>query len=203
MDMEQESKAELLARLDVMEAMMQEGRKFTDKHGWAFVLWGVAYLVAIGWTAETGQGNLAWPVTMIAAGILSGVIGSLRARHHPRTRTANAIGAIWIAVSISMFVYLFSVGMSGHFEPHTFVGAVEALLGIANGASAIILRWRTQFLVALLWWASAMATCFVAVTLVIPIEIVAVLIGQLGFGLYLMYCERRDRRSAATAVQHG
>ena len=203
MTTEQNSKDELLARLELIERMMVEGRETTANHGWAFVLWGVAYLVAIGWTAMSGNGNVAWPVTMAAAGILSVVIGSSRGRYHPRTHTANTIGAIWTAVSVSMFLYLFSVGLSGHFELHAFVGAVEALLGAANGASAIILRWRAQFLVALFWWASAVATCFVAVALVIPIEIVAILIGQLGFGLYLMVRQHRDRRSTATTVQHG
>ena len=85
MTTEQNGKDELLARLEVMETMMKEGRKLTDNHGWAFVLWGVAYLVAIGWTAMSGNGNVAWPVTMAAAGILSVVIGSSRGRYHPRT----------------------------------------------------------------------------------------------------------------------
>lgn len=63
----------------------------------------------------------------------------------------------------------------------------------------MVLRWRGQFLIALLWWASAIATCFVREALVIPILAAATLIGMIGFGLYLMYSERRDHR---TQVQH-
>ena len=46
---------------------------------------------------------------------------------------------------------------------------------------------------------SAVTTCFVATSLVLPILIFDTLVGFLGFGLYLMYCENRDRRAL---VQH-
>ena len=48
--------------------MIAEGRRTTESWGWTFVLWGVAYYVAIAWAA-LGHSTLAWPVTMIAAGI--------------------------------------------------------------------------------------------------------------------------------------
>jgi len=50
-------------------------------------------------------------------------------------------------------------------------------------------------------WSQAdhVATCFVAMRLVMPILVFDALIGFLGFGLYLMYRERRDRR---LRVQH-
>jgi hypothetical protein len=54
-------------------------------------------------------------------------------------------------------------------------------------------------MIALLWWISAVATCFVSSPWITPILVFDTLIGFLGFGLYLMYCERRDRRAL---VQH-
>ena len=203
MDMEQGTKAELLARLELIEAMMREGRKTTGRYGWAFVLWGVAFLIAIGWTSITGHGNLAWPVTMISAAVIQGVVGGMLRCAKPQTHIARSIGAIWSAVGITMFAYPFAIGTGGHFEIHALICAVEALLGVANGASAFTLRWRGQFLIALLWWISSAVTSFVPAALVIPILAAATLIGQIGFGLYLMYLEHRDRRTSTTAVQHG
>ena len=73
------------------------------------------------------------------------------------------------------------------------------MVGIANCAISMILRWRAQFLIALLWWISAATTCFVAIRLVMPILVFDTLVGFLGFGLYLMYRELLDRR---LRVQH-
>ena len=39
---------ELKDRLSLIESMIAEGRRNTESWGWTFVLWGVAYYVAIG-----------------------------------------------------------------------------------------------------------------------------------------------------------
>ena len=57
---------ELSDRLSLIESMIAEGRRTTESWGWTFVLWGVAYYVAILW-ATLGHSNWAWPVTMSAA----------------------------------------------------------------------------------------------------------------------------------------
>lgn len=103
------------------------------------------------------------------------------------------------AVGIDIFIFCFAVGASGHAEIHTYMSTVEILLGVANCAISLVLRWRGQFLIALLWWISAVAKCFVSMRLVMPILVFDTLVGFLGFGLYLMYRERRDRR---LRVQH-
>jgi hypothetical protein len=66
---------ELKDRLNLIENMIAEGRRTTESWGWTFVLWGVAYYVAIAWSSW-GHGTLAWPVTMIAAGVLTAVFAS-------------------------------------------------------------------------------------------------------------------------------
>jgi glucan phosphoethanolaminetransferase (alkaline phosphatase superfamily) len=194
---EKNSKEELLTRLELIESMLLEGRKTTSYHGWTFLLWGVAFLVAIGWMEWLPHGELAWVVTMPVTALFSAILGS-------RLRTckwsARSLAAIWIAVSAALFLYMFSVGYSGHAEMHTLWAAMETLLGVANCASAIMLRWRVQMGVAILWWIAAAASCFVPAALLIPILAGATLFCQVGFGLYLIYLERRDQK---LAVQHG
>jgi hypothetical protein len=194
-----EASDELLTRFEMVESMVREGRRRTEYWGWTQVLWGAAYLIAIGWSAWSRKPNIAWPVTMIAAVVTTILFAGTRKREHNQTTISRALRAIWTSMGIAIFLYCFSIGLSGHFEIHILFAAAEAFLGLANFASAMILRWRIQFFVAIVWWASAIATCFVGETLVIPILVAATLIGMIGFGLYLMYSERRDRR---VMVQH-
>ena len=40
---------DLKDRLSLIESMIAEGRRTTESWGWTFLLWGVAYYIAIGW----------------------------------------------------------------------------------------------------------------------------------------------------------
>ena len=42
---------DLAERVRLIESMMAEGRHGTERWGWSFVLWGVAYLVATAWSS--------------------------------------------------------------------------------------------------------------------------------------------------------
>ncbi len=42
---------ELTERIALIESMMQEGRKSTEEWGWNFLLWGIAYFVAVAWSS--------------------------------------------------------------------------------------------------------------------------------------------------------
>lgn len=200
MNAQDETRADLVSRIELIETMMQEGRRRIEYWGWSQVLWGAAYLVALGWSRWSHRPDIAWPVTMIAATVIMIVIGSQKKRGHPSTAISRSLGAIWAGVGTGLFIFCFSLAVSGHGEPHAYIAAIETLLGVANFSSAMVLRWRVQFLVAGIWWVSAIATCFVRVGLVLPIFLAALLIGMIGFGLYLMYSQRRDRRAS---VQHG
>ena len=196
----QETQTELLSRLDLIETMLREGRSRTEYWGWVFVLWGAAYLIAIGWSYSSAMPQLAWPVTMTAAGILTVILAIRKKRAKAQTPIARAISGIWTVVGTAIFTFCFAVAASGHMEAHSYIAAVELLIGVANCASCIILRWRVQFFVAVLWWGSAIATCFVSQQAIIMILLADTVLGFLGFGAYLMYCERRDRRRRE---QHG
>jgi membrane protein insertase Oxa1/YidC/SpoIIIJ len=196
---EQETQEELLTRFELVEMMVKEGRRSTEYWGWTFVLWGAAYLIAIGWSFWLHQPNIAWPVTMIVATVVTITVASKKKRAKPQTPISRAIGGIWTAVGTAIFIFCFAVGISGHAEMHVYLATVEFMLGIANCAISMTLRWRGQLLIALLWWISAVVTLFVASQWIMPILVLDTLIGFLGFGLYLMYRERRDRR---LRVQH-
>jgi hypothetical protein len=91
-----------------------------------------------------------------------------------------------------MFALLGSLGLSGRFEWHVFVAAVAAMLGIANAASGMILKWRLQSLCAAAWWVTAVAACFVSEAHATVVFLVATFFCQIAFGVYGMIAESRD-----------
>src|ERR1039458_8565260 len=80
---ENTNQLDLNDRLSLIETMIAEGRRTTERWGWTFVLWGVAYYVAMAWAAWGGYGNLAWPVTMISAALLTALPISRRRQSQP------------------------------------------------------------------------------------------------------------------------
>src|ERR1700693_4349852 len=64
-------------RLTLIGTMIAEGRRTTESFSWVFVLWGLAYYVAIAWSTGGftgviwGSRYMAWPVTMIATFVLT------------------------------------------------------------------------------------------------------------------------------------
>ena len=112
---------ELKDRLSLIESMIAEGRRNTESWGWTFVLWGVVYYLAIAWSAW-GHRVWAWPVTILIAVIVTVVVASLKAGNHPETTLGRAIGSIWIALGISMFLLFLALGLSGRLtDQHVFV----------------------------------------------------------------------------------
>jgi len=184
---------ELNDRLNLIESMIAEGRRKTESWGGTFVLWGVAYFVAILWAA-LGHSYLAWPVTMIAACVATGVVIYLKNRNRPRTQTGYAIGSIWKAVGISMFLLFFSLSFSGRIDQHIMMAGVGAMLGAANAASSMILKWKMQFACALVWWALTVFACFGKGNALTIAFLAALFFCQIVFGIYAMICESRRRR---------
>jgi hypothetical protein len=107
---DQTSAQDLKDRLDLIESMIAEGRRNTESWGWTFLLWGVAYYVAIAWAgwgqhaSIWGHSHVAWPVTMIVAFVLTIVIGFGKGRAQPGTTVGRAIASIWISMGISMLL---------------------------------------------------------------------------------------------------
>lgn len=185
---------ELKERLSLIERMIAEGRRNTASWGWTFVLWGVAYYLAIAWSAWS-HSVWAWPATISIAVIVTVVVTSLTASGHPKTTLSRTIGSIWIALGISMFLLFLALGLSGRLtDQHLFVAVISAILGMANGASGLILRWKVQFACAVVWWAAAVATCFGSDAQSTIVFLVAIFFCQILFGIYGMIAEAQERK---------
>lgn len=191
---------ELLDRIDLIERMVGEGRRTTQYWGWTFVLWGAGQLIALAWSIYSGKPQIAWPVTMIACGVLT-VLGSYRvhARERAETYISRALGAIWFSCGISISVLAFIGNPKGTLTGPPFLAAFFALMGFANFASGLVLRWRLQQGLGILWWAAA------AVALLAPVQFAGwafvgmAVVGEILFGLYLMARERADKPHAGIA----
>ncbi|HEY1161186.1 MAG TPA: hypothetical protein VGE83_11175 [Terracidiphilus sp.] len=188
---------ELKDRLSLIESMIAEGRRSTESWGWTFVLWGVAYYVAIAWSTW-GRAAFAWPVTMIAASVLTGVLASRRAAKHPETTIGRAMMAIWVGMGISTFILMFSLGISGRIDLHIGVAIVGAMLGAANATSSIILKWKMQFACALVWWTAGAVSCFISENQAGIVFLAAIFFCQIVFGIYGMISESRRHRQDAS-----
>jgi len=188
---------ELLDRIDLIERMIGEGRRTTQYWGWSFVLWGAGQLIAIAWSFYSGKPAVAWPVTMVACGVLTGIGSSrMHAREKVETFISRALGAIWFSCGISISVLAFIGNPTGVFTSNSFLAAFFALMGFANFASGMVLHWRMQQVLGILWWAAA------AVAMLAPDKIAAWtfvgmdIVGEILFGLYLMAREKTDLRHA-------
>ena len=191
---------ELKDRLSLIESMIAEGRRTTTSWGWIFVFWGVAYYVAIGWTAYN-HWPFAWLVTMLGAWLLCGAIIWSKKKSQPQRRPCTTIGraisSIWFATGVSMVLIFPALSFSGHVNWHIFVAIVAAMLGLVNGASGMLLRWKAQIATAYVWWAATVAACFGSDNQCSFVFVVAIFFCQIVFGGYAMSCEARARRLEA------
>jgi hypothetical protein len=191
---------ELKDRLSLIESMIAEGRRSTGSWAWTFVFWGLAYYVAIAWTAFN-QWPYAWLVTMMAAWALCmAIIGRQKKNQRerrPATTMGRAVFSIWIAMGVSLSLLLPALGFSGRFNQHVFVAVAAAMLGLANGASGMIIRWKAQIAAAIVWWAATVAACFGSDNQCTVVFLVAIFFCQIVFGIYGMVCEAHMRRQEA------
>jgi len=196
---EETSTKDLTARLALIESMLAEGRRQSESWGWTFLLWGVALYVAIVWgtwgqkLSVWGRSDLAWPVTMLAASLLTIAIGLKKGRRQPGTTVGRALVSLWICGGISMFLLFPALSISGRLDQHSFVAMIAGVLGIANGVSGMILRWKMQFACAVVWWVTSIAACFGSDAQLTAIFLAAIFICQIVFGVYTMILESRRR----------
>lgn len=191
----QEIRQEINDRLNLIENMIAEGRRTTESWGWTFVLWGAAYMIALAWSAWGPATTLAWPVTMVAAIVVTAIAISMQSGKHPETTMGRAVVSIWIALGVTMFLLFLALSISGRLsDPRIFFAVASAILGMANGASGLILRWRMQLASAVVWWAAAVACCFGSVTQGLIVFLAALFLCQIAFGIYCMVMEARVKR---------
>jgi hypothetical protein len=191
---------ELKDRLSLIESMIAEGRRTTGSWAWTWLFWGLAYYVAIAWTAWT-HWSWAWLVTMVAAWLLSWAIIARRQKNQPERKPGTTIGraifSIWITMGISLSLLLPALGFTGRFNQHVFVAVVAAMMAVANGASGLIIRWKAQIATAVVWWVATVAACFGSDDQCTIVFLAAIFFCQIVFGVYAMTCEARMRRQGA------
>lgn len=193
---------DLQDRLKLIETMIAEGRRSTESWGWVFLLWSVTYFVAIAWSAWGNHASQAWNITVtgamiLAVGAVAWRISRRKQRSQPATHLGRAVTAVWLAVGIAMAVLIPSLTMGGLSSSKLVVAVIGTLLGTANAASSIILKWKLQFVCAVIWWALAVISCVGDKSQSFVGLLIANFFCQIVFGIYGMIAEARERRQGA------
>ena len=83
------------------------------------------------------------------------------------------------------------LGLSGRADQQVCVAVVAALLGMANAASGILLKWKAQFACAVVWWLARWRRCLGPLRKARIAFLVAIFFCQIVFGIYAMILESR------------
>jgi hypothetical protein len=195
------TREDLVQRVALMEAMIAEGRQTTARFGWVFLMWGLVYFAAVGWSFLLPFANLAWPVCVTTAIVILGVAKARRRRAGERENLRlRSIESVWKGMGCAIGLYIISAVVSHHMNGPAFWAAILFFVGLAHGISAMILRWGMQGVAAAIWCGGGIATFFFTrQSEGIGIFLTATFFGQILFGLYVMML---DRRRAAAMVQH-
>ncbi len=185
----------LVARLNLMEAMIAEGRRATGRFGWIFVLWGLVDMAGMGLEVEHPGHVWNWPLVITVGMVLQfAVLGIQRRRGYcssSNTRS-RAISAIWGMMGLTLVLYCFTAIFTHQAFSPGYIAAIFMFLGMAHATSALILRWGVQGAVAVLWWGGGMLLFFVSERWFVDIFCGEMLFGMVFFGLYAMWLERRQ-----------
>ena len=98
-----------------------------------------------------------------------------------------------------MFLILTALGFTGRMDAHSFVAVAAAMLGAANAASGMILKWKMQMGCAVVWWAVSVAACFGSSRELSALFLAAIFFCQIIFGIYAMICESQRLRHSGAA----
>ena len=186
---------EMLDRLKLIETMMAEGKRTTQRWGWSFLLWGIGPLIAMLWAAHWPHAEWAWPVTIGLCIIVNGLVLKARKRRsESKTTTMRSVGAVWTCAGATVLLVAFGAVWSGMVEFRYLYVALFALAAVAHGASSLILRWWPQFLAALVWWVASVMAYVVPADRLQELAALALVLGNVVFGAWLTYCEwsRKD-----------
>ncbi|MGD0345120.1 MAG: hypothetical protein ABSA85_00100 [Terracidiphilus sp.] len=191
------SREEIVQRIELMESMVAEGRRFTARCGWIFVLWGVVDLAAMSWRYfqpdSRWVGAWAWPICLVAGAALTLLGRALQGRRQNCVRglRCRSVEAVWAMMGISLAIYVAGAMVRHLTWQYSYVAGLLIIIGMAHAISAVILRWRVQGLVAAVWWAGAIAAfCVRSNAGVQRIMFVEMVFGMILFGLYAMALER-------------
>ena len=188
-------------QIEFIERMIRQSQQSFGHWGWAFVMWGVLHIAAYIWNQQAPDNEgLPWAILMPAGGLVMMVAG-IRAGMKSGKATAidRALGGIWWAFGITMPI-LWGVGTATKTfaEPQVLFVMFYIAYAVANFASGIVLRQKVQIIVSILWWAAAVVV-MLAPQYVEETFLAMVVIGELLFGVYLMWFDRREAQRASRA----
>ena len=182
---------ELLARLSLMEGLIEQGRETACRWGEFAVLWGTGTLSAFLWShfSHTWHPWLWLTVICYPASVLLWI---RRWRIHRNvSQIGRFVNALRMASGFAMNIGGLVAGFSPHISSRAIYVMIFLLMGTAHAASGFAFRWPLQIAVASLWWTAALLFPFVSPSFVFWIYCSTFLVGELGFGLYLMITERK------------
>jgi hypothetical protein len=194
------SRDDLLKRLELMEAMIAEGRGFTTHNAWIFVLWGLVDLTAWCWQTLVHTqfaGAWAWPICLIAGAVLTFAGKALQAKPKgvPNSVACGRVMTVWAMMGLAMAIYVASAMITHFTWQYSYIAALLMMIGMAHAISAVILRWRVQGVVAAIWWAGGAAVFFLnSHRATNNIMLAEMCLGMIAFGLYAMTIEHRKGR---------
>jgi hypothetical protein len=188
---------DLVRRIELMEAMIAEGRRYTAHYGWIFVLWGVICLAAMAWQFLQPHshwvGRWAWPICLAIGFAMTYIVLPIQKRGSGRNTRCRSVEAVWSMMSIAMAIFVAAAMLRNLTWQLSYVAAILMILGLAHAVSAAILRWRAQAVVAAIWWLGGIAAFFArSQNDVNVIFLVEMCFGMILFGLYMMALERRN-----------
>jgi len=191
---------ELVERIELMEAMIGEGRRLTARYGWAFVLWGVVDGAVMAWQwlmpHSDWVGKWAWPVGLLTAAALTiaGVTVMKRAWCLATNQQVRMIVAVWGVLGVALVLFVGGGMLSRFTWQVSYMAGVLIMVGMVHAISALVLRWWGQGVFAAVWGLGG-AAMFLDPTFahVRAIMLVEMCVGMIVFGIYTMVLERRLR----------
>jgi hypothetical protein len=201
------SREEIVQRIELMESMIAEGRRFTARFGWAFVLWGIVDLAAMSWQYLQPDSQLAgqwaWPICL-AAGVVLTFLGRAWQRRQPNCSPDlrwRSVEAVWGMMGLALAIYIAGAIVRHLTWQYSYIAAIFIIVGLAHAISAAILRWRMQGVVAAIWWAGGIAAfCVRSNRGVQEIMFLEMVFGMILFGVYAMVLQRAGRGRANESV---
>ena len=189
------SRDDLLRRIELMEAMIAEGRQTTMRCGWIFILWGLVDLAGMSWQMLPNHPRFVWPICL-GTGVVLQLVGlAMWKRDSPRCKGMQSrnVEAVWLMMFLALIVYVGTAQATRFAWQYSYIAALLMIIGLAHAISAAILRWRVQAVVAGIWWAGAVAI-FVCNSRRATNEIflIEMCFGMIAFGLYVIWLERRS-----------
>jgi hypothetical protein len=173
------SREELVARLQVMEQMVAEGRRATGRFGWIFVLWGLVDIAGVFWQTAKPHWFGPWPI-VLSVGIILQIVG-LRffCGTGSKAMKSRAISSIWQVMGITIMFFCFTAMFTHHAWGSAYTAAIFMLLGMAHGV------------VSALWIAGGMACFVVSGEWQVRLFLGEMVVCMVLFGLYAMLLEGR------------